>query len=100
MFSSETNSFDADNEHQPIVIPVSTIPINPANKEHVINIQLNQTWRKKLPWSDMSTLTPESPTMGSRQYPRTETTAPKVVPSTVINVRRAYMAMHPSTPMP
>lgn len=47
MFNSETNSFDADNEHQPIVIPVNTIPINPENKEHDINIQWNQTWRKK-----------------------------------------------------
>ena len=45
-------------------------------------------------------LTPESATMGNRQYPRTLTVTPMETPDTAIRLSIAYIARHPSTPIP
>ena len=52
------------------------------------------------PWSEKTTETAESMTMGRMQYPRTETTTAGGTGAIDMRVRRPYMARQPSTPIP
>jgi hypothetical protein len=51
-------------------------------------------------WRVKTILIPERTTIGSKQYPSTDTTVPRVTPDTAIRLSKAYIARQPITPMP
>ncbi len=72
-----------------------------ASREKLRRLSIFDKCQKCLTYcSDKIMDTPDSRTMGNKQYPNTLTTTPAATPFRLIRLRSAYIARQPTTPIP